>query len=337
MSDSSSWYLISRPEFQSGQEAHEFNFFAQSSFKELLDTSPIADVIPVTSANGELRYVQGIIQQRTENALNLPLERQMLCEIGELKVGEYIYHNDNYWLTCMLPDNNKMYEKIVCRLCQYKFKWQKPTGEIVSWWGFVEDATKYTSGERPGTVLTVMEANSKVTFPLNDDTIQLRNGDRLLVDVETQNGLKPYRPTIWEITRVNITTTNFAQGQLITFTLTEDEYDADKDSRLTEIADYHTPVEEPSTNFAITVPNRTVRIGIPKHFDTEGAPDGVDIDWSVSAEDINTAFITLTPTETGVDVLISENTLWVGKTFELTARYDAQHSHTITVLVCDII
>ena len=103
--ESKSWYRMTRPLFNSGFEDDEFWAYGQDGFQEVLDSFIGSDVLIYDKAIGtEPQQVRAIVQQKTSDVYNSTTVRQILCNIGILRCGQYVKHDGAFWLvSCRIP------------------------------------------------------------------------------------------------------------------------------------------------------------------------------------------------------------------------------------------
>lgn len=148
--ESKSWYRMTRPLFNSGFEDDEFWAYGQDGFQEVLDSFIGSDVLIYDKAIGtEPQQVRAIVQQKTSDVYNSTTVRQILCNIGILRCGQYVKHDGAFWLVSSLPDNNRIYEKAVLWKCKYSIRFVSPlTGEIVEYPVYSTNSTQYGTVRR---------------------------------------------------------------------------------------------------------------------------------------------------------------------------------------------
>ena len=168
--ESKSWYRMTRPLFNSGFEDDEFWAYGQDGFQEVLDSFIGSDVLIYDKAIGtEPQQVRAIVQQKTSDVYNSTTVRQILCNIGILRCGQYVKHDGAFWLVSSLPDNNRIYEKAVLWKCKYSIRFVSPlTGEIVEYPVYSTNSTQYGTGEAGKTQMTVGEDQHLIYLPYYD-------------------------------------------------------------------------------------------------------------------------------------------------------------------------
>ena len=197
--ESKSWYRMTRPLFNSGFEDDEFWAYGQDGFQEVLDSFIGSDILIYDKAIGtEPQQVRAIVQQKTSDVYNSTTVRQILCNIGILRCGQYVKHDGAFWLVSSLPDNNRIYEKAVLWKCKYSIRFVSPlTGEIVEYPVYSTNSTQYGTGEAGKTQMTVGEDQHLIYLPYNEETIMLDTQTRFLMDKNKVD------PTAYRITRVD--------------------------------------------------------------------------------------------------------------------------------------
>lgn len=240
--ESKSWYRMTRPLFNSGFEDDEFWAYGQDGFQEVLDSFIGSDILIYDKAIGtEPQQVRAIVQQKTSDVYNSTTVRQILCNIGILRCGQYVKHDGAFWLVSSLPDNNRIYEKAVLWKCKYSIRFVSPlTGEIVEYPVYSTNSTQYGTGEAGKTQMTVGEDQHLIYLPYNEETIMLDAQTRFLMDKNKVD------PTAYRITRVD--PISYAVGDeraedgLIQWAVLEDQFNAATDNAELMVADYYTSV-----------------------------------------------------------------------------------------------
>ena len=233
---SSEWYLMSRPLYNSGYESDEFALFAQDGFEEVLESFIAQDVeIYNSKITDEPLKTRAIIQNVTGDVLRNAVQRQIICRIGTLRCGQYIKVNNNYWMVCVLPDNNMMYEKAILWQCKYSLRFISPiSGDVVEYPVHDVNSTQYGSGESSKAHMTIGISQHLVYIPYNDETIKLDSGFRFLIDKNKDN------PTAYRLTQVD--SEGYSCGSndgLLQWTVVESQRDDETDNKELMVADYY--------------------------------------------------------------------------------------------------
>lgn len=230
-----SWYLMTRPLFNSGLEKEEFENYSQDGFSELLE-SFISSDIEVYNQNFTLKKsLKAIVQNVTADAESSSFIRQILISLGNLKTGYYVKYNDSFWLIKDIVDNNGVYEKAIMFFCNYKVSFISDiSGEIVSYPVHMKNATQYNSGETAREQETIGSSKFLMFIPYNEETIKIDHGKRFLIDKNQDN------PTAFEITQVDTISHNFDDDfAVIRWTLVESQFNPKTDNKELMIADYY--------------------------------------------------------------------------------------------------
>lgn len=236
--ESKSWYRMTRPLFNSGFEDDEFWAYGQDGFQEVLDSFIGSDVLIYDKATYvEPQQVRAIVQNKTSDVYNSTTVRQILCNIGILKCGQYVKYDGAFWLVSALPDNNRIYEKAVLWKCRHIIRFLSPlTGELVEYPIFSTNSTQYGTGEEERPNITVGDDQHLVYLPYNEETILLDDRFRFIMDKNRKN------PTVYRITRVDPIT--YAVGGereedgLIQWAVLETQFNEATDSRDEMVANY---------------------------------------------------------------------------------------------------
>ncbi len=229
------WYLMKRPLFNSGAESDEFQSFAQDSFEELLASFIAKDIeIYEKTLSAVPVITRAIVQNTTGDVFNNSSQRQILCRIGTLRMGQYIKVDGRYWMVANLPDNNQMYEKAILWQCKYAIRFLSPiTGKPAEYPVYSVNSTQYGSGETQRNYMKVGTSQQLVYLPFNEETILMECGARFLIDKNKKS------PTAYRLTQVD--TGSYSCGQedgLLQWTLVECPRDEKTDNIALMIADY---------------------------------------------------------------------------------------------------
>ena len=240
------WYLLtsSPPIFNSGFEQEEFDNYAVDGFNELLTDSPLSTSVVLSNSDLTTNTtIKAIIQNTSSDSEPSSIERQILTKIGTLQTGKYITYKNKKWLITGLVDDNKIYEKAVIKYCQHQLKWQNSSGTII---------TRYAVAEKPiakslneGTIITTSDKMYSIKIPYDSETQNLHVGKRFLL--EKANGI----PLSYSLTSYDGISGSYGQGGILNITLTQDEYNSTTDNADLMIADYFTPIPQPTGNAQI--------------------------------------------------------------------------------------
>ena len=239
--ESRNWYRMTRPLFNSGFEDDEFWAYGQDGFQEVLDSFIGCNVLIYDKTIVSIpQSVRAIVQQKTSDVYNSTVVRQILCNIGILKCGQYVKYDNTLWMVSALPDNNRIYEKAVMWKCKHTIRLLSPlTGEIVEYPVYSTNSTQYGTGVSEKTNVDVGEDQHLIYLPYNEETILLDDGFRFIMDKNKAN------PTVYRITRVD--TVSYAVGSeyvndgLIQWSVLQTPFNEATDNRDLMIANYFVP------------------------------------------------------------------------------------------------
>lgn len=105
----------------------------------------------------------------------------------DLQIGDLFYWSDNYWLFTERDANNELYVRMKAKQCNYLLKWidivnDEPT--ILEQWCFVEDGTKYMTGELEDRNFIVTRGDARIAIMIsrNQFTKRFNRKSRFLID-----------------------------------------------------------------------------------------------------------------------------------------------------------
>ncbi len=238
LEESRNWYRMTQPIFNSGFEDEEFWAYGQDGFQEVLNSAIGTDVLIYDKTIHSVpQQVRAIIQQKTSDVFNSTTVRQILCNIGVLRCGQYIKAEKTFWIVSAMPDNNRIYEKAVLWKCKHTIRFLSPvTGDVVGYPVYSTNSTQYGTGISEKTNVDVGDDQHLIYLPYNEETILLDDGFRFIMDKNRTH------PTVYNITRVDpvsfaVGDKNFEDG-LIQWAVQEDQFNEATDSRELMVADY---------------------------------------------------------------------------------------------------
>lgn len=293
--NSKKWTNMYRPLFNSGGEDDEFYAYGIDGFHEVLE-SFIAEDVKIYNMRMDVAPVtiRAIIQQVTSDVVSTSSVRQIICDIGILKCGQYIEADGNIWIVCSLPDNNGIYEKAILWKCKNNIRFRSPiTGEIVEYPIYNYNSTQYGTGEWQKTNINIGEAQQLVFIPYNEETILLDDRFRFIMDRNKKH------PTVFRITMVD--SAAYAVGGelihdddgLLMWSVLETQFNEKTDSREEMVADYYIDQAGSSTShqigpYAMSMTDADgdylLTIGETKQIKVEFAPFGASFPFDVSIE-----------------------------------------------------
>lgn len=345
MSDESkTWYRMTRPLFNSGFEDDEFWAYGQDGFQELLDSAIGSDVLIYDkSIQKEPITVRAIVQNKTSDVYNSTVVRQILCNIGVLKCGQYVECEGAMWLVSALPDNNRIYEKAVLWKCKHTIRFISPlTGEIVKYPVYSTNSTQYGTGELEKTYMTVGEDQHLIYIPYNEETIKLDDQFRFLMDKNREN------PSAYRITRVD--PVSYAVGDernedgLIQWAVLQTQFNDATDSKELMIADYFPQKPEevvpPAGQSGLVLidldGDQMLAIGETKQIQVKCVlPDGTETqisDYRMEYDFAGGAASVVSDNAGLITLQAANNQSFVGKTIKIRAISDTLNSDT-TIMI----
>lgn len=247
------WYLMTpntRPNITGGFENDAFLDYKDDAFAESLDTDIAKTVILHNYDLSESTEIRCIIQGNSADTQLKSMERIGLFVRGTVKAGMYIFYENRYWLITGYPSYNRIYEKAVMQLCQYKLRWQNAKGEIIERWICASSAAKYDTGEKSNSTIVLSTDNLTLLLPNDDESLDL-DGKRVFIDKREIDPTKVYK-----ITRTDSVLYDFGEehGGILSFIADKTELNTTTDRQDLRICDYievsedtNTPSEDPTT------------------------------------------------------------------------------------------
>lgn len=112
----------------------------------------------------------------------------------DVQIGDLFYWSDNYWLISERDANSEVYTRAKALQCNYLLKWievndDEPT--IIEQWCYVEDGTKYMTGELEDRHFIATRGDSRIaiTISRNEHTKRFNRTCRFLVDDSESDNL----------------------------------------------------------------------------------------------------------------------------------------------------
>lgn len=212
----SEWYLM-RNTTLGGFETEELAWQKSAFVNDVLLT-PLAKTIwlygtKISNTPSEHRV---LIQDTTADTQMKADLRTILCKIGTLSCGDYVFVNGQWWLVISLVDNNTVYEKGVLQYCKYIVRFIVPgTLKVVEYPVTTINSTQYNSGEENRSHITIGIGQRLIFIPCNEETICIDNDFRILMDKNTAN------PTAWRVSQVDAESYAYGAAGLIRWTMVE--------------------------------------------------------------------------------------------------------------------
>lgn len=333
------WMLMGvKPVYNSGFEKDEFTAYAQDSFREILDTSPIVDTVMLYNSDlTNEKEIQCIIQDKLADSQTKSDQRSVLSFIGTCSLNSYVKYKNIFWLMVSIPDNNKIYEKVIVQSCDWNLKWQNASGKIVERWCITSRQSSVGIDENK--VIQIGAKQLKILLPYDSETIKIREGKRFYID----NNLDEPAPYIVTLTN---TTEYVKNGHgYLEIMVKETQTNKDTDRPDLMLCDYITstpaPEPEPTTKpytATITCTKKEIASGSYRTFkavfkDTSGnVIDTLTAKWTITSDFADK--LVLTETSTSIKIAVNDDSL-IKKTFnlKLEATDDSAEPDEIAVLI----
>ena len=211
------WYLMKHTTL-GGYEESDLSWQRQAFETDVLGSSLAKDVLQYgTKISNTPQSVRVLIQDMEADSQYRSDQRTVLCNIGTLCCGDYLFFENRWWLVAGLVDNNTVYEKSVLQYCKSIIHFKLPNTEtLVSYPVPTINATQYNSGEESRSFMTIGSSQRIMFVPFNDETIQVDNDFRILMDKNTG------KPTAWKVSQVDPESYAFDNAGLIRWTVMED-------------------------------------------------------------------------------------------------------------------
>ena len=209
-----------------------------------------------------LTRTQGYINRKLSSSLsyqsitinNIP-QKASITNTEELNIkticalpGESLLHGgivdwkENKWIITEIDAHNEVYEKGTMQQCNHLLRWRDSFGNIIEKWSIVEDGTKYLIGEKQEDIISVGDARIAVTVPKDSDTVNLKRGNRFLIDdVDTSEVIA------YQITKPNRLYNIFNNKGIFRYILKEVNH-TDNDNLELRVADYYQPSMNTATD-----------------------------------------------------------------------------------------
>lgn len=112
-----------------------------------------------------------------------------------IRLGDYVKWNNQIYIITLLDTDDKVWNRGYMYLCQLMIRWQNVDGKIVERWGYSEDYTKYSMGEKGNSTITLGDYQYGLTIPVDEETKQLNRTNRFVIDYEGVYPPDTYRMT----------------------------------------------------------------------------------------------------------------------------------------------
>jgi len=132
-----------------------------------------------------------------------------------IHMGDYVNWNNNVWIVYESDTDDEVYVDGIIRICNYKLHWQNESGEIISRYAHVLNASAYNNGEKENKTLTLQSNQFMVYLPYDNETMLLDDNKRIHMSKNIRK-CKPY-----EITRIDDISYDFTDKGLINLIFTQ--------------------------------------------------------------------------------------------------------------------
>lgn len=217
----------------SGFESENFDNFAQDAFNEALQSSIAVDVEICNYDLSCRTPIRAIIQGRVSDTKLNSLSRAVLTEIGTLKLGQYIFYKNRYWLIVGLIDDNGFYEKGIVALCNHLLTWVNQNEKIIQRWVNVSSASQYNNGETNNKFMFIRNDQLMIAMPQDEECLLIPHNQRFIIDMRckiyeqqfsSDTTIETSKPLItYELTRMDNTIYNYQDSGHLEFIASQDE------------------------------------------------------------------------------------------------------------------
>lgn len=204
------------------------------------------DIRRFRSSEGYDIKINGITERCIVQTSSNPLRelndfRKIHCPItADVKRGYYVEYENSIWIIDTNVVNvDGAYLSTRMSRCQYILRWQNKHGEIIERWAYASDQTKYSSGEKGNSAITVGDNQYGLLVPIDPETKLLKRDMRFSFDFDDAE-----EPDIYELTNRKVV---LSEGTIM-LSFAFGSFDRRKDSRVTLadgsqvwICDYHSP------------------------------------------------------------------------------------------------
>ena len=234
------WTIMGSPPSytNSNLENKDFEFFSNGYFQDIAN-SPLGESLLIYKARPsntqyEPTTLKGVVQQVTADGEDASKKRQILCPIGVLDSGDYVFYKDSYWIVVGLVDDNGFYAKAVMYYCNWILKFQCPYlhGEIIEYPVYCQNAVQYNSGVTKASQLQVGSNQNLIYIQGNEETLSVQRDARFLIDKDIKN------PMSFKLTNTDTTSFNFKNKGVLSWMVAECQTEYSNDDTLNGIARY---------------------------------------------------------------------------------------------------
>ena len=316
------WYLMNTPPiYNGGFEGEEWVNYAQEGFQEMLDTTMLCDNVEFINSDFSV-IVPGkaIIQSVTPDTKLKAEDRQILVPIGTLQKYAYIRFEGDVWLIASEPSNNKFYEKAVLKICHNQLRWQDTeTKEIINYWYWCEDITRYSPGIFQGNIIVKYEKQYSLMLPMDKTTRKLHDGMRFILEFSGDT------PLVFKLTKFDGITGNNKNVKILNLSLTQTVYDEDRDNTDLMIADYYENNNVASDyNCEINYESDEISLSSFGKYtaaftnDNGSILENVDFRWEIMNNAFDISNLVCTYQDNTIKIVVKNNSELIGEKFDLS-------------------
>lgn len=155
--------------------------------------------------------------------------------------------DSSYWICTEVFDNNDISWSGKLTYCNYKLHWQNESGEIITRYAHVINASSYNNGENENKTLTLQSNQFMVYLPYDEETMLLDDNKRIHMSKNIS------KCNSYELTRVDDISYDFTDKGLINLIFTQTQASPTNDKLVDDgtgnkiwICDYIEPTPLPS-------------------------------------------------------------------------------------------
>ncbi len=206
--------------------------------QEFENCASYADSFALCDGIAPSRYIKIRFKKEKYSSSN-GFTRNFITQMSDkIVVGDLLYdcENNNYWICKSSSDNGGLYRfGVLIRCGAMPLRWQDNSGNILEYPIF--DYSQFTSDETDFRIINVGDGKHRLVTVADKNTIELTHDKRVFWSRSREN------PTVYTISQ-NDSTTMFYDKGLVKITLSEDQYNSDKDNLELRICDYKKPFKE---------------------------------------------------------------------------------------------
>lgn len=196
---------------------------AKSSIAQMSYDSPSCRHVKI---DGEWKHV--LITHRQE--IN---EKRIYSIPGDhLRHGGIVDFARNKWIISELDADNEIYDRGIMIRCNYLLRWIGTDGKLKEKWCYIEDGTKYLTGEFSEDMMAIGDSRIALTVSKDADTNELSRGMRFIIDDPDTD-----KPLAYQITKPNKLFNVFNGDGIFRFILGEAQLTKEDNVEM-RIADY---------------------------------------------------------------------------------------------------